>query len=239
MEEIRGPAPRLPAETREGWGSRQQRELFIDLFRIPFVAENFWLAGGTCLSAMYLRHRQSEDIDLFTTRPDVHPGERQTIVDLLRTRYVFDAPFSIHPNYVSMMIDGIKVDFVSDPFAYRTARPRVVLEGVSCVVDSWENLCVAKFSAFLSRTSAKDIADLSAILGTVKDDHEFQVLADFLIRETRKRDAMADELTLVADLLERTSLESKDSAARRRFSKLRECVADIEDAVRKEIFPSP
>lgn len=50
----------LPAERIEGWESPLQHQLFIDLFKIPFVADKFWLAGGTCLSAMYLGHRQSE-----------------------------------------------------------------------------------------------------------------------------------------------------------------------------------
>jgi len=38
---------KLPSEKDEGWQTSSQRELFVNLFKIPFIADNFWLAGGT------------------------------------------------------------------------------------------------------------------------------------------------------------------------------------------------
>ena len=231
MEEICKFTSNLPAEKNEGWSSSSQRELFIDLFKIPFIADNFWLTGGTCLSAMYLGHRQSEDLDLFTTREGIHPNEREKITDILRARFDFDMPVVLHSSFVSMLINNVKVDFVADMFAYRRARPEVILDGTVCKVDSWDNLCVAKFSAFLSRISEKDMSDIGAILQTAKDDAELKEMTNFLICETRKRDSMADELTKVFDIVSYASKVAENLSYKDVLSK----TAKIIMAFEKEI----
>ena len=205
MEEKCRFTSRLPIEKNEGWQSLSQRQLLMDLFKIPFIANNFWLAGGTCLSAMYLGHRQSEDLDLFTTLKTIHPSERETIVDILPDvlgqKRELGFSTEINSIFASLIINNTKVDFVADRFAYECERPTILLDNVACKIDSWDNLCVAKFSAFLSRTSDKDISDIGAILKTANNDMEFKQITDFLICETRKRDAMADELSQVADII--------------------------------------
>ena len=47
--------------------SSLQRELLEEFFR---RAHGFFLTGGAALAGFYLRHRATEDLDLFTT-PDV------------------------------------------------------------------------------------------------------------------------------------------------------------------------
>jgi predicted nucleotidyltransferase component of viral defense system len=235
MEGICKFTERPPSEKNEGWESPEQRELFIDLFRIPFIAENFWLSGGTCLSAMYLGHRQSEDLDFFTTRETVHPNERERIIDILRARYDFDMPGIIHSTFVSMIINGVKVEFVSDMFAKRTERPKVVLNNVYCKVDTWDNLCVAKFSAFLSRISDKDISDVGAILSTAKDDHELREMLNFLICETRKRDSMADELTKISDIIAYASQITENSSYKKILSKSSKIVIEFTSYIAEKV----
>jgi len=168
---------------------------------------------------MYLGHRQSEDLDLFTTHAGIHPNEREKITDLLRAKFDFDMPTVLHPTFASMIINDVKVEFVSDVFAYRKDRPEVTLDNVVCKVDLWENLCVAKFSAFLSRTADKDISDLGAILKTAKDDSELKEMTNFLICETRKRDSMADELTNVFDMISYASQTTENPSYKEVLSK--------------------
>ena len=116
-------------------------------------------------------------------------------------------------------------------FAYRRTRPEVILDDAVCKVDSWDNLCVAKFSAFLSRTSAKDISDIGAILKTAKDDAELKEMTNFLICETRKRDSMADELTKVFDIVSYASLMTENSSYKGVLSKSAKIIMDFEKEI--------
>jgi hypothetical protein len=184
---------------------------------------------------MYLGHSQSEDLDLFTTREMVHPSEAEKIATILRAKFDFDMPTVTHSNFTSMLINGIKVEFVADMFAFKGKRPSVLLDNTTCKVDSWDNLCVAKFSAFLSRTSDKDISDIGAILKTAKDDAEFKEMANFLICETRKRDSMADELTKVFDIVSYASQMTGNLSYKGVFNKLAEIITIFENEITQKV----
>ena len=235
MEEICRFTGNSPSEKSEGWKTTSQRELFVELFKIPFIADNFWLTGGTCLAAMYLGHRQSEDLDFFTTRETIHPNEREKLTDLLRASFDFNMPAVIYPTFVSMFINGVKVDFVSDMFAYRGERPEIVINNVTCKVDLWDNVCVAKFSAFLSRTSGKDIMDIGAILRTAKDDCELREILNFLICETRKRDSMADELINIRNIVLYASQMTENLLYKDVLSKSAEIIMEFEKEVADKV----
>ena len=45
------------------------QELFLDRLGESDLAEIFYLTGGTALSAFYLHHRESEDLDFFSREP--------------------------------------------------------------------------------------------------------------------------------------------------------------------------
>ncbi|MCL1875391.1 MAG: nucleotidyl transferase AbiEii/AbiGii toxin family protein [Synergistaceae bacterium] len=235
MEKVCKFTAMLPTQKSEGWKTPAQRELFINLFKIPFIADNFWLAGGTCLSAMYLGHRYSEDLDIFTTRETIHPNEVEKITNVLRAKFDFDMPTVIHDTFTSMVINDIKVEFVSDMFAYRVARPEVVLDNTICKVDRWDNLCVAKFSAFLSRTSEKDISDIGAILKTAKDKAEQKEMINFLTCETRKRDSMADELTKVYEIVSYASNMTEDFSYRGVLSESAKIIKEFEKEISEKV----
>ncbi|MGQ9533453.1 MAG: hypothetical protein ACUVTQ_11745 [Desulfotomaculales bacterium] len=57
----------IPRERREYYASEAQRRALLQLFRVPFVRENFFLTGGTCLFVFYPGHRSSDDPDLFSS----------------------------------------------------------------------------------------------------------------------------------------------------------------------------
>jgi predicted nucleotidyltransferase component of viral defense system len=231
---IRRLATRLPVEKNKGWKSLAQRKLLIDLFKVPHIADIFWLAGGTCLSAMYLGHRESDDIDLFTTCDEIHQKDRD-ILDLLKKYFDFKIIIPSSQTFTSILIDGIKVDFVSDMFAYKDPRPVIILDNQTCRVDSWENVCVGKFSAFLSRGVHKDFSDIGAILGTAKDNSSLKDILTSLIFETRKRDVMADELSHISQMLILASIIPENLVYKDILLKAAEFVLNVDEEIVKLI----
>lgn len=78
------------------------------LFGLPFVAEHFWLTGETCLAAMYLGHRRSEDLDLFRTSGSlVDDGHEKLLPMLCRSGFVPKAVLSEHPGHLSLLLGDL------------------------------------------------------------------------------------------------------------------------------------
>lgn len=46
--------------------SQLQKEFFVEIARIAYLKDTFYLTVGTALAAFYLQHRYSEDLDFFT-----------------------------------------------------------------------------------------------------------------------------------------------------------------------------
>lgn len=44
----------------------KQRIIFDEFRKSNYLKENFYFTGGTALSAVYLQHRESEDLDFFS-----------------------------------------------------------------------------------------------------------------------------------------------------------------------------
>lgn len=53
-----------------GTGLTSRQKQFLDLaLKEPYILNTFYLSGGTALSYWYLHHRQSDDLDFFSTIP--------------------------------------------------------------------------------------------------------------------------------------------------------------------------
>jgi hypothetical protein len=129
--------------------TKRAAELFSSLGRF----DDFYLAGGTGL-ALQLGHRVSVDFDLF-----IDGAIKRTL--LLRVQTVFGPPRSISPlvnsrEELTLLIDGVKVTFLSYPFP--TFDPFVRLEGVS--VLSIREIAATKAYTIGRRGSFKDYVDL-------------------------------------------------------------------------------
>jgi hypothetical protein len=48
-----------PKENKQGYASEMQRNVLVSLLNNFLIQENFFLTGGTALSAFYLYHRLS------------------------------------------------------------------------------------------------------------------------------------------------------------------------------------
>ena len=126
---------------------------------------NFYLSGGTALSAFYLHHRVSDDLDFFSfEKPDgvfIH-AFAERLRDLLKTSSMrFERIFD--RNLFFYGISGgreLKIEFTHYPF--RQLDPPSNFTGLA--VDSLRDVAANKLMAMLDRFEPKDFVDLYFLL---------------------------------------------------------------------------
>jgi hypothetical protein len=168
-----------------------QQQVLEHLFADEWFRRYFYLTGGTALSAFYLGHRYSDDLDLFTHQQDLVP------VDALFRRRARDLKLRANqlqrsPGFLRYEIDEqLQVDLVAD-VPSRVGSPELI---DAFMVDSLENIAVNKVTAILGRCDPKDYVDLYYLLTEQDlDIHE-------LLRLGRLKDAGLETFTW-ASLLE-------------------------------------
>lgn len=126
----------------------------------------FYLSGGTALSAFYLRHRLSDDLDFFTQEPvrlvevlsaieEIRKaiGAKGVRADHLHDRHLFFFKFAG---------SELKMEFSRYPF--KTLEPTVEHPDYGVHIDSVRDLAANKLAAMLDRFDPKDFADLYFLL---------------------------------------------------------------------------
>lgn len=154
-----------------------QKNFLAEFFKQP-TGQEFFLTGGTALAEFYLRHRYSEDIDLFTlsdsalhevsiSLPALTLNLGATFEERLRTSS-FQQAFIHAPDG-----ENLKIDFVRD------VGPQFgnhkIFDGIS--VDSLLNIAVNKATAIFGRAAGKDFVDLYYLLKQGFDFDELTQLA--------------------------------------------------------------
>lgn len=116
------------------------------------VMHDFNLAGGTSL-ALYLGHRTSIDLDMFTPVP----FDTIKLEQFLLTHYGFHTDF-MEKNTLKGTIDGIKVDCITYP--YRNIKDIYEIDGIR--LYSMEDMAAMKLSAVADDGSRlKDFVDIA------------------------------------------------------------------------------
>ena len=112
------------------------------------------LMGGTGL-AIWLRHRRSEDLDIFC------PGrlDADSVVSALSAAGDF-ALRDASERLVRGVVDGVNVDIVGEDGAYRLAPP---LEVDGLRVASLQDITAGKFRAITGRKQMRDLVDVMFI----------------------------------------------------------------------------
>jgi len=129
----------------------------------------FYLTGGTALSRQYLRHRFSDDLDLFVNDDEHFSSHVEQLLAILSDKrtpraleVMSDATISAQA-YARLFVVGygvqLKVDLVNDIPAHFGEFQIVEPLGK---VDSWRNILSNKISA-LFRFSEKDYVDVWGI----------------------------------------------------------------------------
>lgn len=133
-----------------------QRSVLKALFDIEEIRTHFYLTGGTALSAYYLNHRYSDDLDLFTHDIDLDSIE-PIVIDTLNS-----AKFKINKTRSSatfrrFQINGtLQLDLVHD-VEHRVGAP-ILKDGI--MIDTEKNIAVNKVLAIYGRFDPKDYVDL-------------------------------------------------------------------------------
>lgn len=142
----------------------EKQELLIN--HLPDeIQTNFYLTGGTALSAFYLGHRFSEDLDFFTDAEEkMAPIEfltgmikRLPSLDHVHFERLFDRRI-----FVATFKDSqiLKVEFTSYPF--KSLEDRLMVGKLR--VDSLLNITTGKLFAMADRFDPKDFVDLYFVL---------------------------------------------------------------------------
>ena len=129
------------------------------------ILNNFYLAGGTALSAFYIQHRLSKDMDFFTDAEEKMPP-LEFLTGLLRklpsiNNIHYERLFDRRIFFVAFEDDDIlNVEFTTYPFKSVAERTKIG----KLVVESLLNIVTGKLFALTDRYDPKDFVDLYFVL---------------------------------------------------------------------------
>lgn len=133
---------------------RTTLELLRHLEGEPELSQ-FALAGGTAL-ALYLGHRVSVDLDLFSPSP----FDAMDLKDFLEQTYGFRVDFMKKKNTLKGTINGVKVDCLT--YEYDSVQDIHVEDGIR--LYSLEDISAMKLSAIADNgTRLKDFIDVACL----------------------------------------------------------------------------
>jgi len=164
----------------------------IQILKIFFdssLGKKFFLTGGTALSAFYLAHRLSKDLDLFSI-DEFDNLELEKLVEQIATTVNAEVKTKVRTrSYNEIYLENRKkgwlqrIDFVKEQPLIFGKRKRV--ENV--IVDSLENISSGKLLAIYGRFEPKDYLDLYFIIK--ETDLDFFALFE----KTKKKDLGLNE----------------------------------------------
>jgi len=158
----------------------EQQKILLKQFIVWPQASVFYLSGGTALSAFYLHHRLSEDLDFFT-EGDV---EAESILTFLRSipkvqELEMERKFDRKIFLISYLGgDQLRTEFTKYPF--KTINPFKIVDGIQ--IDSKGDILVNKLMALTDRKDIKDYVDIYFIL---KESPELSI--DEMIVKTEQK----------------------------------------------------
>lgn len=121
----------------------------------------FFLTGGTALSAFYLGHRYSEDLDLFTLDGDAFDRVPLYVTDAMSNLKAAAVSLQTAPQFrrykISRQGDSVIVDFVRETVP-QISGEKNRLDGIT--VDTLGDITANKVCTVLSRAEIKDYIDL-------------------------------------------------------------------------------
>lgn len=184
-------------EDKGCYATAAQRGILLDLLHHGIVTDHFFLTGGTALSVFYLHHRQSNDLDLFTRQPTDFGEMDFALKTTWQGRYV---KIKSSPNFLSVLINDVKVDFVIDLLSLDEEREAYSIEPHHRIhIDTIRNIVSNKLCAIVSRTEPKDYFDFYALFKAIEGLSFNNVLVD-----ARTKDAVFDDPPTAAYQIEQS-----------------------------------
>ncbi len=167
-----------------------QRESLKIFFSLP-DADNFYLTGGTALSAFYLQHRLSEDLDIFVPEERLLRYTGNRFAKELKTEGFEVEVVRTFLSFMELIIKKEKESVlvhlaVDSPFRFE--KPTKVDMGIN--VDSFLDIATNKLLALFGRFEPRDFIDIFFI---VKENH---MDLEYLISKGKGKDPGLDEYYL-------------------------------------------
>lgn len=131
--------------------------------REKFLAENFYLTGGTALAGFYTHHRYSEDLDFFSEK-EVDPAGITIFLRTIQpisghTTVDYQQSFNRHLFFLHFGNEILKTEFTYFPFT--RIESGTTFEGIE--IDSIRDIAVNKLFTIYQRSKARDYIDLYVI----------------------------------------------------------------------------
>lgn len=141
-----------------------QKFIFDEFSKNLKLTKQFYFTGGTALSAFYLHHRESEDLDFFSDTEFTNEEVEKFIEKVAKSKR-FEIRFT--PRERTMIFElvkagkvQIKVDFAYYP--YTRIKRGIKVNTVN--IDSKQDIATNKLHTITSRTEVKDFVDLYFLL---------------------------------------------------------------------------
>ena len=158
------------------------------LEKIMQVDDTFYLTGGTALGRYYLKHRYSDDLDLFVNRKNDFKKITNKIISQLHNHFSKIVIAFLSEDFARIFIINeecrLKIEFVNDVL-FHTGE--IQSANFFHRIDSWENILSNKICA-LSRDEAKDVVDLIFL------SKKYNFTWETMINYARKKDTWVNEI---------------------------------------------
>ncbi|MCX5885418.1 MAG: nucleotidyl transferase AbiEii/AbiGii toxin family protein [Proteobacteria bacterium] len=135
----------------------------LTLFSSLPDSEAFYLTGGTALSAFFLKHRRSNDLDFFTSVENlIDPFSRRLASTLEEEKFKVDRARGFH-SFVELSVgsgtDSTIIHITLDsPFRFEEPSQVTAISGAK--VDSLIDIATNKLLSLFSRAALRDFIDL-------------------------------------------------------------------------------
>ncbi len=184
--------------------TKEQQIILKEISGNEFLAANFYFTGGTALSAFYLFHRISEDLDFFSEQEIHLPSIEKFIGKLKKSLNLIKVDYrkflGLHSFYLFFSQDNfLKIDFNYYPFE----RIEKGMKYKNIVVDSLYDIAVNKVHTISMKARARDFIDIFFIIKEKKWNFD-----DLLMQAKAKFDWHIDPIQLGSQLIK--AVEVKD-----------------------------
>jgi len=167
-----------------------QARVLQDLVQEPLL-KDFYLTGGTALSAFYLQHRLSDDLDFFTEAPQAVsriPPVVRKIAKTLKARVAWGRRFeTLFECTLARGGERLEMDFALDMPG--RLKPLGQYRPLKMALDNSLDISCNKLSALYERSEAKDFVDVFFI------HHRYMALTQ-LIRQAHHKYPELDDYGL-------------------------------------------
>ncbi len=153
--------------------------LLKEIHLLPLPSDTY-LAGGTAV-ALYLGHRISIDIDLFTEK-EFYSGP---IISSLKERYMVEVVSTAEKDTFITNINKVRLSLFRYP--YPLLEPTNYNPDLKVYIASQTDIAVMKTIAIAQRGTAKDFVDLRAMISA------YGLSLQFLISQIHKKYGVSEE----------------------------------------------